>query len=206
MKMVNWVNTQLVAAFVTGVFGPLVVMWIRNWYEKKKVKPDMLTDALKISSQVVGKLDHIKDEFEADRVWIVQFHNGGHFYPTGKSIAKFSMFYETVAQGATSIQSNFQNIPVNLFSRSLNHLLEEPILAIPDFKDETIATYGLKYLAEETGCKSGYGFAIRTIEGKFIGIMGVDYTKRKTKLSDEDIHQLLVHASTIGGVLNNQLY
>lgn len=197
---------QLVAAFVSGVFGPLVVMWIRYIMEKRKAKPDMLTDALQVSGQVVNKLDNIKEEFEADRVWVIQFHNGGHFYPTGKSIAKFSMLYETVAQGATSIQTNFQNIPVNLFSRSLNHFLEEPIIAIPDFKDETVATYGLKYVAEETNCKSGYGFAIKTIEGKFVGVLGVDYTKKKTKLSEDEIHQLLMYASAIGGVLNNNLY
>lgn len=202
----NWINTQLVTAFVTGVFGPLVVLWIRYIIDKRKAKPDMLKDALEISSQVTSKLDTIREEFDADRIWIIQFHNGGHFYPTGKSIAKFSMFYETVAQGADSIQNNFQNIPVNLFSRSLNHVLEDSILSIQDFKDETIATYGLKYIAEETGCKSGYGFAIKTIEGKFIGVMGVDYTKRKHKLTEDDIHQLLMYASAIGGVLNNHLY
>lgn len=202
----NWINVQLITAFVTGVFGPLVVLWIRYLLEKRKAKPDMLTDALEISSQVTTKLDVIRDEFEADRVWIIQFHNGGHFYPTGKSIAKFSMLYETVAQGATSIQNNFQNIPVNLFSRSLNHLLEDSTLSIPDFKDETVATYGLKYIAEETGCRSGYGFAIKTIEGKFIGAMGIDYTRKKTKLEEEDIQKLLMYASAIGGVLNNHLY
>ena len=34
-----------------------------------------------------------------------------------------------------------------------------------DYKDETIATFGLKYIAEDTGCKSGYLFAIKTIDG-----------------------------------------
>ena len=71
------------------------------------------------------KLDYIKDEFKADRVWLAQFHNGGHFYPTGKSIAKFSMVYEIVESTTKSIQSNFQNIPVSLFSKPINHLLEK---------------------------------------------------------------------------------
>ena len=62
-----------------------------------------------------------------------------------------------------------------------------------------------KPAAEETGCKSGYGFAIKTIDGKFIGIMGVDYTKRKTRLDMESINHLQVHASSLGGVLMNHL-
>jgi hypothetical protein len=35
--------------------------------------------------------------------------------------------------------------------------------------------------------------------------MGVDYTKRKTKLDIESINHLEVHATSIGGVLMNHL-
>jgi hypothetical protein len=68
-----------------------------------------------------------------------------------------------------------------LFSKSINQLLLNDTIEISDFKDETIATYGLKYIADDTGCKSAYLFGIKSIEGKFIGILGIDYTKRKTK-------------------------
>lgn len=165
----------------------------------------MVTEALRVSELVMAKIDHIKEEFNADRVWITQFHNGGNFYPTGKSIAKFSIIYETVNLNANSIQGNLRNIPVNLFSRSINELLNNDVIEIPDFKDETVATFGLRYIAEETGCKSGYLFAIKTIDDKFIGVLGVDYTKRKTKLDMESINHLQVHASSLGGVLMNHL-
>jgi hypothetical protein len=39
-------------------------------------------------------------------------------------------------------------------------------------------------------------------EGKFVGILGVDYVKHKTNLSIEEINELLVEATTIGGALN----
>ena len=165
----------------------------------------MVADAVEIGNLVTAKIEHIKEEFNADRVWIAQFHNGGHFYPTGKSIAKFSVFYETVKVGIQSIQNNFQNIPVNLFSKSINQLLENSIIEIYDYKDETIPTFGMKYIAEESGCKSGYLFAIKSIDGKFIGTLGLDFTKRKTKLDIESINQLAIHASAISGVLMTHL-
>jgi hypothetical protein len=165
----------------------------------------MLTETLEVSERVMHKLDQIKEDFNADRVWVTQFHNGGHFYPTGKSIAKFSVVYETVNIGVGSIQSNFQNIPVSLFSKSTNELLDNDIISIVDYKDPTIETYGLKYVAEESNCKSGYLFSIKTIEDKFIGCLGIDYTKRKTKLDLESITQLSIDAAIIGGVLNNHL-
>jgi len=196
---------SILIAFITGVIGPIAVLYIKHLLDKKKKKPDMVMDTLRVSELVNTKIDHIKEEFSADRVWIAQFHNGGNFYPTGRSMAKFSIIYEAVSQNATSIQSSFHNIPVNLFSKSINQLLQNDIIEIPDFKDESVPTYGLKYIAEENNCKSGYIFAIKTIDDKFIGIMGVDFTKRKTKLDMESINHLEIHATSLGGVLMTHL-
>jgi len=197
-------TSEVMIAFITGVLGPVLLLVVKNIIEKKKLKkPDMVLDALEVGKLVESKIEDIKDEFKPDRVWITQFHNGGHFYPTGKSIAKFSVMYETVGTGVSSIQQNFQNIPVNLFSKSMNQLVSSETIEIPDYKDETVATYGLKYIAQDTGCKSGYLFAIKTIDDKFIGVLGLDYTKRKTKLNGEDVNSLMVQSSSIGGVLMN---
>jgi hypothetical protein len=135
----------------------------------------------------------------------MQFHNGGHYYPTGKSIQKFSLFYESVEPGCNSIKLLFQNIPVSLFAPSANKILTDNVVAISDFKDETIATYGLKYTAQETGSKSTYMFGIRDINNKLIGMLGVDYTRRKKYLDQEDIQVLEIEAAQIGGVLHSHL-
>jgi hypothetical protein len=198
-------SIEIVVAFITGVLGPLLIIIAKDYLNKRKVKPDLVHETLKVSELVTSRIEHIKEEFKADRVWITQFHNGGNFYPTGKSMAKFSVIYETVHVGVNSIQSNFHNIPVNLFSKSINELLMNDVIEIPDFKDESVSTFGLKYIAEENGCKSGYLFAIKTIDGKFIGTLGIDYTKRKTKLEIESINHLQVHATALGGVLMNHL-
>jgi hypothetical protein len=199
------IDSSVLVAFITGVLGPISILFIKYLMDKRKKKPDMVQETLKVSELINSKIEHIREEFNGDRVWVAQFHNGGNFYPTGKSMAKFSIIYETVSANASSIQNNFHNIPVNLFSKSINQLLNNDVIEISDFKDETIATYGLKYIADESGCKSGYLFAIKTIDEKFIGIMGVDYTKRKTKLDMEAINHLEVHATSIGGVLMNHL-
>jgi hypothetical protein len=195
-------SPEVIVAFITGVIGPVSLILLKNEIDKKnKKKPDIVVEALKLSKVVLDRIDNIKDEFDADRVWMAQFHNGGNFYPTGKSMAKFSILYESVSVNTNSIQSNFQNIPVNLFTRSLNELLKRDVIKIPDFKDETVATFGLKYLADDTGCKSGYLFAIKTIDDKFIGILGLDYTKETRFLDDEEINDLENFTSSLGGVL-----
>ena len=200
----NNFSTVLVA-FITGVLGPILIMYIKHLLEKRKIKPDMVTDTLRVSELINQKIDHIKEEFKSDRVWISQFHNGGNFYPTGKSMAKFSIVYESVSANVHSIQTNFQNIPVQLFSKAINELYQNDIIQIADFKDEKIATFGLKYIAEECGSKSSYLFAIKTIEDKFIGVLCIDYTKKKTNLDLESVNHVQVHASSIGGVLMTYL-
>ena len=198
-------SSEVIVAFITGVLGPVTLLYVKSILDKKKIKPDMVREALIVSELINSKIEHIKEEFKADRVWIAQFHNGGHFYPTGKSMAKFSVIYETVNVGVKSIQQINQNIPVNLFYKSINELLENDVIEIPDFKDETIATYGLKYTAEDAGCKSGYIFAVKTIDGKFIASLALDFTKKKTKLDMESINHLQIHATSIGGVLMGHL-
>ena len=195
---------ELIIAFITGVISPVTVILLKNRLDKKN-KPDMVEEALQVSELVTNKIDEIREGLKADRVWVTQFHNGGHFYPTGKSITKFSVMYESVNVGVSSMQNSFQNIPVHLFSKSMNQLVNGDTIEISDYKDETIATYGLKYTAEDTGCKSGYLFAIKTIDNKFIGVLGIDYTKKKVRLDDEVINNIMIHASSLGGVLMNHL-
>jgi hypothetical protein len=194
-------------AIIGGVIGPIIVL-ASNWYLNNKLgkkKKDMVTEALEVGELVTNRLDQIKEEYKADRVWLSQFHNGGHFYPTGKSIAKFSIFYETVSSNAPSLQLSLKNIPVALFSKSFNRLLSDDMIIIPDFKDESISTYGLRHIAEEYKNKSQYLFAIKNFEGKFIAILGVDYTAEKLSLAEEEIEELLRTSISLGGVLSNHL-
>jgi hypothetical protein len=122
---------EVIVAFITGVLGPSYSSIFKETeFENKKEVPDMVKETLQVSELITTKIEHIREEFKADRVWITQFHNGGHFYPTGKSMAKFSVIYEAVSQNTHSIQSNFQNIPVNLFSKSINYLLENDVIEI----------------------------------------------------------------------------
>ena len=196
------ISPVIIASVIAGILGPMLTLFIKNYFDNKQNKPDIVAEALETSTKVMVKLDIIKEEFKADRIWITQFHNGGNFYPTGKSMAKFSVIYETVNIGVGSIQNMFQNIQVNLFSKSINELLENDSIQIADYKDETIATFGLKYIADDTGCKSGYLFTIKTIDNKFIGILGLDYTKKKVKLTEENINELVNYTTAIGGVLS----
>lgn len=193
---------EIIAAFLTGVIGPLIVQFYKTYrsiqLEKNK---DHVADQMPVQKQIEFKLEKLQEKYKSDRIWITQFHNGGTFYPSGKSIQKFSMFYEILNEGISPIKMIFQNIPVSLFTNSTDHIYHHNKLCIADFKDNTIPTYGLKYTAEETGCKSAYCFAMKDIKGKFIGILCIEYVKKRVKLNPEDITDLSLESATIAGYL-----
>jgi hypothetical protein len=195
-------NSELVGAFVTGVVGPLAVQGIKYYLDHRKAKKaDLIKEACSINRDVEDKIEKIRVDFEADRVWISQIHNGGHFLPTGKSIQKFSMFYEVVDIEIPSIKYKFQNIPLSLFTRSTDQLIKNDILIIPSFEDSVYEKYGLGDVSAISGCKSTDLFALKDLYGRYFGTFGLEYTKKEVLLEEKDIQEISRLASVIGGVL-----
>lgn len=189
----------IVSVLISSVAGPTIVEYVKNIFRKKEFDP--VQDSLENNILVENKVERIKEEFGADRVYILQFHNGGQFFPSGKSMKKFSMFYESINPSISSLTNQFQNIPISLFSRSLDQLAKNDSIVIPDFSDNNSETYGLKYIAEENNNKSSYLFSIKSIDGKFVGVLGINYTEIATTLNSSQINHLAVEATAIGGVL-----
>jgi capsular polysaccharide biosynthesis protein len=48
--------TGIIIAFITGVVGPIAVLYIKSKLEKKKVKPDMVKETLRVSELVTTKI------------------------------------------------------------------------------------------------------------------------------------------------------
>jgi hypothetical protein len=193
-------------ALTTAIIGPILVTRYKLYLESKRKKEDPVVSAIKANHLIDEQLEVIKEEFNADRVWLSQFHNGGNFYPTGKSIAKFTVMFEHVTPGVPGIKDQFYNIPVSLFNRSLMELHESHSIIIPDYRDETVNTFGLRSVATEFKTKSGYIFALRDLDGMFVGTMGIEYCKRAKKLDEETISELENKAVSLGTILSTYLY
>ena len=117
--------TTILVALITAVIGPAVVEWVKAKLKKEETKESPVKEAIDLNSLVDNQLEHLMDELGCDRIWIGQFHNGGHFYPTGKSIQKFSIFYEKLTPNTSTIQHVFQQIPVSLFPKALSKLYKD---------------------------------------------------------------------------------
>jgi len=199
---------ELLGAFLTGVVGPILYLIISKQMAKEKDKKrDIVKDTIQNTMIVEDELEEIREEFKSDRAWISQFHNGGNFYPTGKSIQKFSIFYEVAKKGVSSVSHTFNNIPCSLYPKAFDHMLngEQKGIFIPDYNDPKVATYGLKGAAESVGTKSTYVIPLFTLDEKFVGSLGIDYVGRKKKITKSDWEHLQIKAGRIAGYLSSHL-
>lgn len=196
-------NNELIvgigAAILTSFVGPITVTYFKELIRKKSKneETDILRETIEVDRLITSKLEEIKEKYSTDRIWLCQFHNGGYYYPTGKSIQKFSMVYE-IAPGVSSVQSQFQNVPTGLFSKTINTLLEGVVIKILNDKDFNY--YGLSSIAEQTNAKSSYIFPLTNIDNKFIGMVGISF-KNITTLEQGQLNDLELEINTISGVL-----
>ena len=197
---------ELLGAFLTGVVGPIMYLVISKHLAKQSEnKRDKIKETIVDSTLITDELEEIRDEFKSDRVWISQFHNGGNFYPTGKSIQKFSIFYEVTKTGVSSVAHTFNNIPCSLYPKAFEHMMEGKGIFIPNFLDVKIATYGLKEAAKSVGTKSSFLVPLFTLDDKYIGTIGIDYVSRKKKLTKDQWEHFQIKAGRIAGYLSTHL-
>ena len=195
--------TTILVALITAVLGPIAVNWFKLKMEKKDISSPM-RDALETSSLIDTQLEQLVEELECDRVWIAQFHNGGYFYPTGRSIQKFSIFYEKCTPETPNIQTTFQNIPVSLFPRVLSKIYKDNEISIDDV---SIAedSYGLEYMTTQFGTKSICMVGLHSLDNHLIGILTISF-QNSHHLNKEEWIYIRHKVGVIGTLLSEYLY
>ena len=197
---------ELIGAFLTGVVGPILYLIVQKYLLKEKNKKrDVVKENIESVSLINNELEDIREDFKADRVWIAQFHNGGNFFPTGKSMHKFSIFYEVAKSGVSTISTIFNNIPCSLYPKAFEHMMGGKGIFINDYRDAKVATYGLKGAAESVGTKSTYLIPLFTLDEKYIGNIGVDYVSKKKRLTKDEWEHLQIKAGRIAGFISTHL-
>ena len=195
---------ELIGAFLSGVVGPILYLFIEKYYSKQKEKKkDKIRESIADTCIIDQELESIKLQYDADRVWVSQFHNGGNFYPTGKSIQKFYIFYEVLNPNIESVKNIYQNIPVSLFNTPLSELYEHGEVIIED------AEAANSYLLNTTTggkCKSIYLLALTDLDGRIIGVMGIHYIEKKHKIVKDEWIFIRQKVGAIGNIISNYLH
>lgn len=199
--MIEMFGAVLVAV-VTTLIGPAILEYVKTKIPRQG-KVDPIKKELEYSCIITEELEEIRALLKSDRCWVSMFHNGGHYLHNNKSMQKFSIMFESSAAGVAGVGMLFNNIPVSLFAKSVEEIVNNKHIYIPDYSDPNVATFGLKAGAEASGTNSSYAVALLDImTDQCIGTLGIDYLK-KTKLPAADLIVLNEKSQRVAGFLSN---
>ena len=188
----------LSVAIITSILGPIAVAWAKTKFSSKK---DSLTKDIDASEQVQEQIEDLLDELNADRVWISMFHNGGHLYPTGKSLQKFSIMYETLGVGhSKSIKETFQNVPISVFAKTMGKLNKDGEIKA-SVKCQK-GNFGLTAFLTEYGSKCLLMLALEDLQEHFIGMLTIEFAYDREEFSEDELIFITQKTSVIGTLLS----
>jgi len=195
----------ITAALITSIIGPTIFEWIKFKFFRKKSNEDLLGESIRKDEKIDLQIEQLMEELKCDRICISQFHNGGNFYPTGKSIKKFSIFYERTTDKASSIKEIFQSIPVSLFPKIFSLLYKNSEIDIHDTLDNNIDCGLFPVKNKEYKTKSFYLIAVKDLNDNFIGVLAISYYAEKHKFTLEEWILIRQKIGAIGSILTDYL-
>ncbi len=185
---------------VIGIAGTLAAIWFKDYLERRKKSNEcVVTKTVEEDSEIVFRLEEIRDEIGADRISVFCFHNGGEYY-SGRSMQKMSCAYEVVTPGVSRTQLSSMNIPVSACLSTITRLIENKEFHCYDVE----ANYpegGCKYYLIENGVKSTYQYVIMDLKKRAIGILRADFVVEPEEISSESDKSLKMLSIKLSGYL-----
>jgi len=164
--------TSILAALITGV-ATIISVVIGGRYVRRRGRDPVAEDTAQ-SANVYTALTFTLEKLNADRAYVLQFHNGGHYY-SGRGQQKFSCTHESVVEGISHECSFSQEHRVSNYHSYISEMLENDGFCYGDI--ENIEDFAFQELLKHKGVRSIYNVPIKTLNGKTIGILGIDYVK-----------------------------
>lgn len=186
------VLTGVVSA-ATAVLG----VWLKFKYDEKKSK--QLNYDPQLHGNVVTALEYILKETGADRACVLEFHNGEHYF-SGRSQQKLSCTYEAVSEGISVESNQLQNIRISNFHGLIKSISQEQTFRCRNV-DEYNEDIGFRAFLQGKGVKSMFARPIKTLNGKIIGIIILEYVKEQRRWSEDAEQFLRKQARIMSGYL-----
>lgn len=163
--------------FITSITSIIVALIGKDYFRKREKRRDKdrskedLLEQIEKDEIVHLSLKDIRRQYQADRIYILQFHNGGNFY-TESSMQKASITYERCSQGLERKSEKYQNILVSLFS----WYMKQVILNTSYYFDmEDIEDIGIRSICSGNGTKSHVASPMFDDKNHLVGILCMDW-------------------------------
>lgn len=178
-----------------------------EWTKFHKPKQHDYKPQLKMDADITGHLRTIKHDLLADRVLILQLHNGD-FSIARVPFLKYSCSHEQVSKNVDSVMGHLASVQASMFSSLNVRLLDGNNVCFPDIEDAVREDPTLTTLYQFLGVhgtKSIYFFPLMDSKGLVYGVGVVDYINHHD-LTVEWIKWAHDRFIQIGALLSNVAY
>lgn len=191
--------TPIIAAAITAL-ATIVSVFLGQKFMRRKEKDCIVRETAQ-NANVYAALQYLMEEMKADRAYIMEFHNGDVYF-SGRGQQKFSCTHEVVEEGISAECEFSQNHRISNYHHYINQMINDGRYFFKNVEEVTDRTF--YQMINKKGIESIYNVPIKTLSGKIVGILGVDYVK--TKMPDVDdvekTHSFMKRqARTIAGYL-----
>jgi hypothetical protein len=217
LKLIDQYGVGLVALVIVCIFSWILVKFILKRLTNQEEKIDNLVDKLinndtPLTDEKMGKfalnanrvqqlIYHLLNEFDADRISVYEFHNGGKTI-TGINFKKCSNTYEAVGLNIEEKNKGQQNLPI-----SVNYLWNKLLI---DKKPINITNISLLKETDKTiyqtlnmqKIKSYYARLINDYNGNPIGFIIIKFYDKNIILNEKQIKIFNDTTICIGGLIN----
>lgn len=127
---------NVISAVIVAIVGPAIIIMLKNILDSSKTFNKALSETVKIDFLLSSILNTTK----ADRIFLLNYHNGGMFY-SGKPRQKISMSFERCESDVDSIIGEFQDIPISYFSQISYQLSKKGKVSTADVREMPESAY-----------------------------------------------------------------
>ncbi len=165
---------EVLLTSITSIVVALVGAGFFKRYNDKKTKLESkgtLLAQIKKDEIVHLAIRDVRRRYNADRVYIWQFHNGGYFY-TSSPMQKLSITYERCSQGLERKSEKNQNHLITNFTTYIKDVMDGKMY-FPDISK--LQDIGLRSLAQSQGTTSHCATPIYDNDGHLIAMLCLDW-------------------------------
>lgn len=190
-----------ITSIIVALVGAGFFRQMREKQEKTKSK-EKLMEQIKKDEIVHLAIRDVRRRYNADRVYIWQFHNGGSFYTTSP-MQKLSITYERCSDGLERKAEKNQNHLITSFTSYIKDVIDGNMY-FPDIED--MNDIGLRSLAYSSGTKGHCAVPIYDKDKHLVAILCLDwvfseipkeYLKKDGKFTQDFIDEFSTDADTL---------
>ena len=176
--MIDW--STIIASVITALATISSVFLGQQFFKRRSGsgygscdKDPVIKDTLQ-SRNVYKALEFLLTELDADRAYVIEFHNGNS-YLSGRGQQKFSCTHEIVTEGTSRECIEMQEYKVSNYHSYISHLIDDGKFF--SYNSNELDDHAFSSLLHSKGVKSILNVPIKTLNGNIIGVLGVDYVK-----------------------------